>query len=78
MESAIFINNSGLDYLQAEVAVATRKWSMKLYKYTANGIQRSRCSEIGLPRGEKLSRIRFFGFFKFGSFYWKMESTVFI
>ena len=27
---------------------------MKLYVYTANGPQRNRCGEIGLPAGEKL------------------------
>jgi hypothetical protein len=26
---------------------------MKLYLYTANGLQRSRCGEIGSPEGEK-------------------------
>jgi hypothetical protein len=49
------INNSGfLDYSRAKIAAEARKWPMKLYLYTVNGLQRSRCSEIGSPEGEKM------------------------
>jgi hypothetical protein len=50
-----FINNSGsLDYLRTKIAVVIKKWLVKLLQTTANGPQRSRCSEIGLPEGEKI------------------------
>jgi hypothetical protein len=43
-----------LDYSRAKIAAAAREWPMKLYFYTANGLQRSRCSEIGSPEGQKM------------------------
>jgi len=36
-----------LDYSRAKIAAAARKWLMKLYLNTANGLRRSRCSEVG-------------------------------
>ncbi len=44
-------NIAGLDYLRVKIAAAARQWPMKLYLNTANGLQRSRCSEIGSPVG---------------------------
>ena len=43
-----------LDYLRVEIAAAARQRPMKLYLYTANGLQRSRCSEIDSPEEEKM------------------------
>ena len=40
-----------LDYSRVEVAVDARRRSMKLWSSTANGPQRSRCGEIGSPKG---------------------------
>jgi len=49
-----FYEGGHLDYSRVEIAAAARQWPMKLYEYTANGLQRSRCCEIGSPEGEKL------------------------
>ena len=40
-----------LDYLHVKIGVAARKQPMKLYLYTAYGLQRSRCCKIELPEG---------------------------
>lgn len=40
-----------LDYTRVEIVVVKKKWPVKLYLYTANELQRSRCSEIGWPVG---------------------------
>jgi hypothetical protein len=59
--SAVFINDSEvLDYLRAKIAAAARKWLLKLYLNTANGLQRSRCSEVGSPEGEKMPIFKIF------------------
>jgi len=40
-----------MGYSRVEIAAAARQWPMKLYLYTAIGLQQSRCYEIGSPVG---------------------------
>ena len=43
-----------MGYSRVKISTATKKLPLKLYFYTAKGLQCSRCSKIGSPAGEKM------------------------